>query len=115
MLGVIALLLQITVTAPANVELIWEAISQCSKDSSTRNLADVVWRVDSLISQDRNHRTLALWIRPDTIVFDYSVDYDAWGWIVGHELLHYRLQNPDHPFQPFWFPCKVMPEQHGFR
>lgn len=80
------------------------------------DLSDVKWQIvahDDLVS---GHLfLLGLWIPPDTIRLD--TNFVTSTWVIRHELLHHLLRGPPpplgpHPFNPFWWPCQVMPAQH---
>ena len=83
------------------------------------DLSDVKWQIVTHNGVVQNHTfLLGLWIPPDTIRLDTAYVHSKW--VVRHELLHHLLQGPPaplgpHPFNPFWFPCRVMPAQHALK
>ena len=106
---------QTPIPAPAGADSLWQAMRACSQApvQPGGNLTDVVWMRDSLLQLDRFHNGFGNWLPPDTIVLDNAhVNYQ---WVIAHELLHQLLRGPPgkdrHPFNPFWFPCKIMPLQ----
>lgn len=103
---------------PAVADSLWQTVRDCSGApvQAGGDLGDVIWLVDSVSARDRFHGSEAIWSPPDTITFDLELDYNAHAWVIAHELLHHLLRGPPgpvvHPFNPFFFPCKLMPLQH---
>ena len=116
--------LQVAIPQPEKAESLWQAMADCSGVAVQPggDLSDVKWFTDSLVAKDRFHAKLGAWFPPDSIVLD--VDRQE-PWVVAHELLHHRLRGPPlpkdrlatifdtHPFNPFSYPCRVMPYQWG--
>jgi hypothetical protein len=113
------LVAQTRIPAPAAADSLWQVIRACSGAPVTTggDLKDVVWMVDSVTAKSRFRTIIAMWTPPDTITIDVDVDYVDNPWVVAHELLHHLLRGPPgtvaHPFQPFYWPCKLMPQYHG--
>lgn len=116
-LGVLLLLAQTRIAPPPAADSLWHVVGACSGAPVLPggDLSDVVWMVDSVAVHDRFHGSRAVWSPPDTITFDVGLDYNAYPWVIAHELLHHRMRGPPetvHPLNPFLFPCKLMPIQN---
>jgi hypothetical protein len=106
------------IPAPAIADSLWQIVRECSGApiQPGGDLGDLIWLVDSVSARDRFHGSAATWSPPDTIAFDLDLDYNAHPWVIAHELLHHLERGPPgpvvHPFNPFYFPCRLMPLQH---
>jgi hypothetical protein len=106
------------IPAPAVADSLWQIVAQCSGApvQPGGDLGDVKWYEDA--DRLRAHHARAEWVPPDTIL----LAPDVAPWEIAHELAHHRMRGPPdnaftlgtakHPFNPFFFPCKLMPLQH---
>lgn len=70
-------------------------------------LDSVKWFQEDLIASSRFHSVVGHWSRPDTIVLDVTSVEDTI--TVMHELLHYVLQDGEHPVYYFVTKCHLLP------
>jgi hypothetical protein len=113
-----ALRAQQRIPPTALADSLWQIVGQCSGApiQPGGDLGDVKWYEDA----DRllAHHARAEWVPPDTILLAPGVA----PWEIAHELVHHRMRGPpdnaftlgtaNHPFNPFAYPCQLMPFQH---
>lgn len=96
---------------PDALRAAWDYARSCSgaEPQAGHDFAQMTVLVTPLLLEGRHH-IKARWSEGDTIVVDSaSVGVP---WVIRHEMLHALLQNPDHPMEPFAFPCKVLEVQN---
>lgn len=97
---------------PGSLGDAWAYVQSCSGAHPLpgHDLAQLTVLVSPYLLDGRHH-IKGLWSAGDTIVIDSAST--AVPWVLRHELLHALLQNPDHPMEPFAFPCKLLELQQG--
>ena len=103
------------IAPPDGVELTWERVVRCASENHSITilpLEGVVWMSGTILPLNIGVQvpSLGILIPPDTIVLSPMAQRTQW--LIAHELLHYLLQTPEHPLDPFQFPCKLMDYQH---
>jgi hypothetical protein len=95
---------------PGSLRPAWDFVQACSGAHPLpgHDFAQLTVLVSPYLLAGRHH-IKGLWSEGDTIVIDSASV--AVPWVIRHELLHALLQNPDHPMEPFAFPCKLLEVQ----
>lgn len=99
------------VVKPPLADSAWQYDLSCGRlKADSLSPGKVHWFVADLIAHSKHHNLLGFWISPDTILLDlrFANDFTT----IAHELMHYRLQHPGHPVDPFIL-CKLSPPPLG--
>ena len=89
--------------------------TQCTEDYrrvhdiALKDLTKIQWK--QATTEDMPRGAIAFTDTGTNIIFVRQEWQDS-VWVLSHELVHWILNVGDHPFDPFAFPCRVLPLQH---